>query len=234
MNIYAVQHVPFEGLGCIADWVESHGSTTTMIRMYAQDPFPAISAIDVLVVLGGPMSSYQEREYPWLVEEKRFIREVIDAGKTVLGICLGAQLIADVLGAKVSPNSYKEIGWFTIDFTDEARACPLLHFEQMPQTMAVFHWHGDTFDVPKGALLLASSEACRNQGFVYDGGRVIAFQFHIEMKHENIAALIDHCGHEIDTNLPYVTSASEMLAHSHDVARVNAVMLNLLNRLQTN
>src|SRR5271170_6697939 len=120
MRIHYFQHVPFEGLGCIAQWAAEKEHTVTATRFYLDEPAPNPGEIDWLVVMGGPMNIYEEAEYPWLAREKRFIGEAIRGGKTVIGICLGAQLIADVMGGPVTRNLEKEIGWFPIELTPEA------------------------------------------------------------------------------------------------------------------
>lgn len=227
MKIHALYHVPFEQTGCIADWIDANGHQLTATRMYEQDTLPNIATLDWLIVMGGPMSVCDETLYPWLVDEKRYIESAIHQGKVVLGICLGAQLIADVLGARVYPNEHKEIGWFPIEWTEAARQSRL--FDHMPSPMQVFHWHGDTFDLPKGALHLASSAVCHNQAFVYDN-RVIGLQFHIEMKQDNIAAIIDNCGDEL-VDAPYIQSAEEMLRHADDVRLCNEQVGDVLQRV---
>uniref|UniRef100_UPI0035623CEA type 1 glutamine amidotransferase n=1 Tax=Pontiella sp. TaxID=2837462 RepID=UPI0035623CEA len=110
MNLHWLQHVPFEGLGTIEQWAADHGAEITCTRLYAGDALPDLNSFDRLVVMGGPMGIHDHGEHPWLVEEKRFIKQAIDANKTVVGICLGAQLMADALGAEVYPGPHKEIG----------------------------------------------------------------------------------------------------------------------------
>jgi GMP synthase-like glutamine amidotransferase len=144
--------------------------------------------VDWLIVMGGSMNVYEYRNHPWLREEKRFIETAIGQGKHVLGICLGAQLIADVLGAKVYQNQEKEIGWFPITLRPEARS----FFADGPSPLEVFHWHGDTFDLPSGATWLAESEGCKHQAFSY-GRNVIALQFHLEMNAMTVRNLLEHC-----------------------------------------
>jgi GMP synthase-like glutamine amidotransferase len=144
--------------------------------------------------MGGPMSIYEHDKYPWLVKEKDAIRRAIEANKFVLGICLGGQLIADVLGGPVTRNAQKEIGWMPLTQTDEIST--LKPFDIFPGQYLAFHWHGDTFAVPPGAVLQSSSEACKNQGFLYKQ-RVIGFQYHIEATGASVDALIDNCAGEL-------------------------------------
>ncbi len=202
MKLHWLQHVPFEGLGIIEKWVEANGFGISCTRLHAGEQLLGIGNFDWLVVTGGPMGIYDHAEHPWLVAEKKFIRDAIDVGKTVLGICLGAQLIADVLGAKVYPGPQKEIGWFPIQRSEGTPGI-------IPKELIAFHWHGDTFDIPEGATQLASSEACENQGFVYND-RVVGLQFHLETTLESMEALIENCADE----LPNVNDASSFVAHA--------------------
>lgn len=226
MRLHYVQHVPFESLGLIRGWAEKRGmeiSSTALFERHVTLPTP--DAYDVLIVMGGPMGVYDEEAFPWLREEKKHIREAIAAGKAVLGICLGAQLIANVLGAKVAPHTHKEIGWYPIAFTDEAAGHPLL--AGLNTGMTVLHWHGDRFDIPEGALRLASSKACDNQAFLY-GGRVLGLQFHLEMDWPSLAAICDGCAEELASGGPYVQSADTMLS-CHYVDRCNTALNTLLD-----
>ena len=194
----------------------------TGTRLHAGEKPPSPADFDWLVIMGGPMGIRDHVAHPWLVEEKTFIRETIDAGKTVVGICLGAQLIADVLGANVYPGPQKEIGWFPLRRTPETP-------EWMPEGLTAFHWHGDTFDLPENSIRLASSDACRNQGFVYRD-RVVGLQFHLESTHESVEALIQNCGHEL-SDAPYIQSGEQMRGGLSNIPAINAVLVSLLNNL---
>jgi len=178
LNIHYFTHVPFEGLAYIEEWAVNKGHKLTSTEFYKSKNLPDINKVDWLIIMGGPMSVNEEDEYPWLTDEKRFVKEAIEKGKIVIGICLGAQLITDVLGAKVYKNVYKEIGWFQVHFTESAKKLPL--FSSFPDEMMVFHWHGETFDLPEGAIHLAESEGCKNQAFIYKD-KVLGLQFHFEM-----------------------------------------------------
>ena len=221
MKLHWLQHVPFEGLGIIEKRVEANGFEISRTRLFAGEQLPGIGSFDWLVVMGGPMGIYDHKEHPWLVAEKQFIKTAIDAGKTVLGICLGAQLIADVLGAKVYPGPQKEIGWFPIQRTEGAP-------ELIPEELTAFHWHGDTFDIPEGAIRLASSEACKNQGFVYNN-RVVGLQFHLETTPESMEALIENCGDELTDTTPTIQTAKQMRSGLPNIGKINAAMQDLLD-----
>ena len=177
--------------------------------------------------MGGPMNIYEEDRFPWLTREKIFIKDAIDSGKIVLGVCLGAQLIASVLGAKIHKNQYPEIGWFNVWLTDAARKSRV--FRRLPERFTVFHWHGDTFDLPPGATWIAESDACRNQAFEYGGGRVIGLQFHLDTTLESIQRLVEHCGNELVPG-EYVQSERELLAdhreHLADMCGYSEMLLD--------
>jgi GMP synthase-like glutamine amidotransferase len=195
MRLHYFQHEHFEGLGMIADWAKKHCHALSCTPFFDERArLPQLIDYDALVIMGGPMGVYDEDRYPWLVAEKAHIREAIDAGKHVLGICLGAQLIAASLGAKVAPNPHKEIGWFPVTMTDAGAAHPLL--TGFDSTLTVFHWHGDRFEIPDGAAHLLRSAACDNQAFVYDK-HVLALQFHLEMDAAAVRSIMTNCADEL-------------------------------------
>ena len=206
MRAHYLQHVPFEGLGSIKPWLKDAGYEISCSALYRSTEFPDLGTVDLIIVLGGPMSVNDEGEFPWLIEEKRFIRDAIEAGKPVLGICLGAQLIAKSLGARVYRNHCKEIGWFPVHGIFRSGSSRIFSF---PSTIEVFHWHGETFDLPRDAFLLARNEACRNQAFQI-GSKVIGLQFHLEMTPESARSLVSNCREEL---LParYVQSEAAIL-----------------------
>ena len=226
MIVHCLQHVPFEGPGSIGDWVRRRRHVLGVTRFHREEPLPAVADVDLLVVMGGPMNVHEESKYPWLTREKRFIGAAIAAGREVLGVCLGAQLIADVLGARVYANTEKEIGWFAIERTEAAAASGL--FGPFPQRFEVFHWHGDTFDIPSGALHVARSEGCSHQAFVY-GERVVGLQFHLEMAQAGARQLIAHCSDDL-VGGRYIQKPREMLADAVRFDAVNGVMDGLLDR----
>ena len=174
--------------------------------------------------MGGPMSVHEHRAHPWLPIEKRFLAEAIRARKPILGICLGAQLLADVLGGKVFQNPVKEIGWFPLCVFD--RAAPLAAF---PERLTVMHWHGDTFTIPEGARRVAESEACANQAFVH-GDRVVGLQFHIELEKVGLedlaAASLDEAG-----RAPFIQSREQLIAAPPESEAGAAALYALLDEL---
>ena len=172
----ALRHVPFEDLGLLAPLLASRGHTVRYVEVPVTD-LEGLDALepDLLVVLGGPIGVYEVDLYPFLAPETAFIARRLEAGRTVLGICLGSQLMAQALGARVYASGFKEIGWAPLELTAEGRASSLRLLERT----AVLHWHGDTFDLPEGAVRLASTPVCENQAFSW-GNRALALQFHAE------------------------------------------------------
>lgn len=230
MRLHYVQHVPFENPGSILLWAKKNDYTVTSTHLYKNDSFPRQQEFDWLVIMGGPMNIYDEDIYPWLADEKIFIRESIAADKVVIGLCLGGQLIADVIGGKVTRNPYREIGWHPIRLSREARSSPLFSF--FPPEPLVFQWHGDTFSVlPEAARCIAASDACQHQAFIYKQ-RVFGFQYHLENTPEIIAGLVENCRDEMVPDL-YVQTPAEVLAHPEYVAQDNQWMDMFLTQLAT-
>lgn len=225
MHAHYLQHVPFEGLGSIESWLHDHDYTISHTALFASQQLPTPADIDFLIILGGPMSVHDETAYPWLIQEKAFVKEFLTSGKPILGICLGAQLIANVLGANVYPGPEKEIGWFPIT----ACTTDTESFSFAP-TLTAFHWHEETFDLPENAKLLASSTACCNQAFQI-GTNIIGLQFHLETTPTAADNLISNCQHEM-TPAPYVQSAAEIqyLGEKH-YASIHNKMARLLKYL---
>jgi GMP synthase (glutamine-hydrolysing) len=178
-KLLVCQHVPFEILGTLNPLFKSSGFRIRYVNFGRQpDAKPSLDGYHGLVILGGPMNAHQVRRYPHLTTEIHLIQEAVERGMPVLGICLGAQLIARALGAEVTGNQTKEIGWYEVSPTGEGKHDPLLrHFGE---SETIFQWHGDTFGVPREALRLASSPACSNQAFRFRTN-VYGLQFHLEV-----------------------------------------------------
>jgi len=205
LRIHIFQHVPFEGPANLNEWFKKNNCPTGYTRFYGDDfQLPALNSFDRLIIMGGPMGVNDEKDYPWLKAEKAFIRSAIAADKTVVGICLGSQLIASALGQKVYPNKQAEIGWFPILKTEAGKHTDLLH--DFPDETTVFHWHGDTFDIPPQASHLLFSEACPNQSFVI-GNKILALQFHLEVNTESLEDMLDVFSDQL-TPAQFVQSAA--------------------------
>jgi GMP synthase-like glutamine amidotransferase len=209
MRLHILQHVPFENPGTILDWADERGFPVSFTRFYLHETLPEPDDFDLLIVMGGPMSLSDTEKYPWLVKEKIFLKKTLALGKKMVGICLGAQLLAEILGANVYPNAEKEIGWFPIRKNPAANHKILKLFNE--ETLPAFHWHGDTFDLPEGAIPLFSSEATLNQAFVWKE-RVFALQFHWEVKPENVRLLLENAATDLTDGGTFVQNAKEMIA----------------------
>ncbi len=187
LRIVAIQHVAFEQPARFADWTRRRGHDLHSCHPYRGEPLPSVDDFDCLIVLGGPMGIGDQALYPWLNDEQRLIGEVIEREKIVVGVCLGAQLIADLLGARVSRNPQPEVGWFPVTLTAAGRHSPLFAGEDHQFT--ALHWHQDRFSIPDGCSNLASSQFCKNQAFQY-GNHVLGMQFHIECDEAAVKRLL--------------------------------------------
>ena len=221
-QVQVLQHVPFEGPGSIAAWLAAQRADVGLTRLFAGDPLPRAERIGALIALGGPMSVNDEDALPWLRPEKQLVRDAVARGTPVLGVCLGAQLIASALGAPVYRGAASEIGWFPVHGVPNV--APSF---QLPSETLAFHWHGETFDLPAGAVRLAGSAACENQAFQL-GRNVVALQFHLETTPAAAKALVEHCGDELVPG-PCVQSEHDLLAAPAErYAAINRVMQDLL------
>jgi len=209
MRIHYIQHVPFEGLGFIEQWLIQRTHAITSTKIWENASFPSPDSFDLLIVMGGPMGIYDDHVYHWLTDEKNFIHTAIQNDKKIIGICLGAQLVACVLGATVFTNKHKEIGWFPVSF-DASLSGWLGH--PVAESMTVFHWHGDKFDNPYGGIIHAFSEACNHQVFTY-GDHIIGLQFHAEATPATVHAMLQHCGDELQ-EAPFIQLAEAIEAYN--------------------
>lgn len=182
MKAYFFLHVDFEGPGEILSEFKRRGFSVQQVRLYADEAIPKVSDVDIAVLMGGPMSALDTKEYPFLAAEEKFCREMLAANKPLLGICLGAQLIAHSLGAAIRKNPEKELGWFPV------------HWES-GKSVEAFHFHGETFDIPEGGQRIAWSEGCKNQGFTI--GTALALQFHLETNRASMRRILENCGQDL-------------------------------------
>jgi GMP synthase-like glutamine amidotransferase len=227
LNIHYFQHVPFEGLGYIEKWASEKGHKLTATKFYGNYILPELEDFDWLIIMGGPMGVYDEDKFSWLKEEKEFIKSAIDAGKTVIGICLGSQLIAEVLGAKVYPNAKKEIGWFPVSITNEGKENNLL--KGLPDSFTVFHWHGDTFDLPNNSVHLIESKACKNQAFLYKK-KVLGLQFHLEANLHALKEIIKNCKTDLVSDT-YIQDEQTILIKEKETEGTNKILSAILEKL---
>ena len=226
-TLHYIQHVAYETPGSILDWAKENGVRVSSTRLYEDDSFPDLSMFDSLVIMGGPMGVYDENKFGWLNREKRFVEKAIKAKKNILGICLGAQLLAEVLGAPVRKNGHREIGWFPIMTTKENKGVATTGF--LPESLTAFHWHGETFDLPSGSIRIALSEACGNQGFVLDE-RIVGLQFHLEVTEKSLDEMVRNGRHELAPD-KYVQDGQTILSNRNSIKTDNDYMSIMLNNL---
>jgi GMP synthase-like glutamine amidotransferase len=227
MRIVCLQHVSFEGPAALGAWAAARGYPLTTVRLFANEPLPARDAFELLMILGGPMSVNDTERFDWLAPELHFVAQAILDGRRVLGICLGAQLIAQALGATVRANPEREIGWFPVRQTPQAVGHPV--FGALTSRFTAFHWHGETFDLPSGATWLACSDGCAHQAFSV-GPRVLGLQFHLESTPESVEALIQNCPGDLAPGR-FVQDAQAMQSAHRHFQEANRLMATVLDRL---
>lgn len=198
------QHVSYEAPQNILTWLHNNNYKVNSTLFYEDNyVFPLIQDVDVLIVMGGPMGVNDENIYPWLKSELNFIRDFIDSGKKIIGVCLGAQFIAKALGSDVYKNSEKEIGWSDIEFSFFG---DVIH-------QKVLHWHGDTFNIPIGCKRIATNEITENQGFM--SNNILAFQFHIEMTKIGVENIINNSACELNQGGKFVDAVDKILSEEN-------------------
>lgn len=224
-----MQHLEFETLGNIPGWVQDRGHVLTKSLPYVEAEFPHTDDFDLLLIMGGLMSVYQENEHPWLRKEKAFVRSAIEAGKAVLGICFGAQMLSEVLGSSVRRNDVREIGWHSVEQVPVREEEFFL--QGLPSAFTVFQWHGDTYGLPPGARRLFTSAACLEQGFVY-GDNVLALQFHPEVDEQCLSNLITNCRSDLQGGGSHVQSEAEILNRPEMIESSARLMFSILDRFE--
>jgi GMP synthase-like glutamine amidotransferase len=229
MRIHCIRHEPFEGLGEILTWIQLHNHQLSYTHIYLNEYFPPVDGFDLLIIMGGTASVYEQDKFPWLIKEKQFIQKAIEQGKKILGICLGAQLLADALDGRVYRGIYKEIGWLPVVFN--LKGLPQLDY--FPPVMEVFHWHGDTFDIPHGATLIGSTIGIENQGFVF-GNNIIALQFHCEMNLEQLQMIINAAGAELLNEGKYIQTEKQIFEKVNLLQANTRLMFDILDHLARN
>lgn len=227
LRIHFFEHVSYEKPEAFAEWANEKGFRISRTRFYLDEPAPPLSGIDWLIIMGGPMGVHDDLQYDWLMEEKSYIKDAVAAGKTIVGVCLGAQLLADALGAKVYKNPYSEIGWQPVFLTDEGANHWL--FNDFEHSFTVFHWHNDTYELPANAVHLLSTKTCPNQGFIYEN-RILGLQFHMEMGETAVREILDNNRHEMPDG-PYVQQENEILNGMVNIAANVQKMKLILDRL---
>ena len=231
MKALILQHASFETPGYILDWLKIHQYETIILKLYEMDEknIPLSYNINLLIIMGGPMSVHDEKKYQWLSKEKQLIKNLINKNIPTLGICLGAQLIADVYDAHITIANHKEIGWFPIQVIQSKESKKI----KWPENFVTFLWHGEQFDIPAHAKLLAFSQGCPHQAFMIKNN-VIGLQFHPEMTLTMIQNMIENCYDQDKTLSPFVQSIKEILSVPKEHYSINHQIIdNLLSYLTT-
>ena len=230
MKMHVLMHVPFEGPACIAGWAADKGIELVYVKLFAGQEPPSDTGF--LVVMGGPMGVYDEDRHPFLAREKEFIRATIAKDRPTVGICLGAQLIAHVLGAKVHCGWRKETGWLPVQMEQprpDSAAGGADIFKNFPPVFTALHWHSDMFDIPAGAQRAARSRAVENQAFSFNSGRVAAVQFHMEATAESVGALVENCPDDMRPEGECVQNAGQILSRAALAGPCNVLMKSMLD-----
>ena len=215
MSILFIKHIDIEGPGTLEGVLETKGITFTTVDVSKGESLPQdLKEFKAIVILGGPMNVYEEDKYPFLRSEDLLIKEALTRGIPLMGLCLGAQLIAKATGASVSKGKEKEIGWFNVSLTKQGLEDPL--FNGLGKEFEVFQWHGDTFAIPDNGVHLAYSKACTNQVFRYNEN-VYGLQFHLEVTKEMVREWLDAYSDEI-LSLNGLVSRDEILRYAEEFA----------------
>ena len=224
MKIHAIQHNPFEGLGNILGWASKNGHSVSTSKMYKDARLPNLLDVDLLIILGGQMSVHTNLD--WLKKEKEFIQEAISKKIKIIGICLGAQLLAEALGAKVFKHIEREIGWFPISKTESMKG--YYFFDRIDSFLIPLHWHHDSFEIPKNATHIWQSEACKNQAFLYEN-HILALQFHLETTKTNLKKMIEYGSDDLRWTGPYVQGSMDIFEGQVHMTRNRQVMYSILD-----
>lgn len=228
MKIHVLEHSPIGYPNYMDIWAKANGHQVSITKMCESPDLAKIEDYDLLLVLGGKMSAYQEEEFPWLRTEKEYIRKAISSNKFVLGICLGSQLIAEVIGGKVFLHEHWEIGFMPMRLTEEGKRNPF--FYNIPEKFMAIEFHQDTFSLPESALLLASSPGCKNQAFSI-GDRVIGLQFHPEITKEQAGEICEELFENHDFSSNYIQIPEEILSNAEYFDNQGNILCTLLENI---
>lgn len=227
MKVHVLMNDPMAHLGTIQQWIDEKSYELSLTRVYESTNFPNLDAFDLLIILGGSMGAYEEDQYPWLKDEKKFITKAIQQNKVILGICLGSQLIAEVIGGKVYRHIHDEIGWWDVHFTKSTQQTDL--FKDLPKSLTFFQYHGDTFDLPDSAVRIATNEAAKNQGFVYKD-QVVGLQFHPEFSQNQLQNIVQKYDAQMKEGR-YVQHPDEYFSDHTKFLKAKKFLFTLLDRL---
>jgi len=226
MRIHTIIHAPFEKPGVIESWAINKGYHLSSTHTYKGEKLPDAATMDFLIIMGGPQSPTELDKYPYLRDEISLAKQAIDQNKALLGVCLGAQIIGESLGAKTERSPNKEIGVYPVHLTKDGESDPI--FKMFPKSFDVMHWHNDMPGLSKGAVLLAYSEGCPRQVVKYSD-RAYGLQCHMEMTDELIKGMVEHCAEDLRPG-KYVQEKEKLLTNS--MAEINQKMISILDYLE--
>lgn len=230
-QILIIKHIEIEGPGTLGDFLKQRGRQTETIELEKGDALPSVDECEAIVSLGGPMNVYEEDKYPFLKEEDKFLKQAIREGIPVLGICLGAQLLAKACGARVTKAPQKEIGWYEVKLTEETKTDSL--FGGLPERLNIFQWRQDTFEVPKGGVRLSESKYCLNQAFRF-GKNAYGLQFHVEVTQEIINSWINKYTEEKLSSVDKENMLSEAVKKKETFKKqADSIYLNFLRIIES-
>jgi len=226
MKALILKHISYENPGFIQDFFKQKNIEFKIVNIWQKRKLPDIKNFDIFVIMGGPMGVYDVDKYKWLLKEKKYIKSAVEKGKKIFGICLGAQLLAENFGAKIYKNKFKEIGWYPVKLTEDAKRHYL--FNSIPDKFFTFHWHNDTFSIPKGSIRIASSDACENQGFVL-GKNIIGLQFHPEITEKDLKLFLKYGSKElIKSN--FIQGKKEIMKNKKFIKENNNILYEILDK----
>ena len=229
MRLHLIEHDPdYFNETNITLWAKKKGYHVTKTEVFNQQRLPQLDDFDWLMIMGGSQHIWQEEANPWIIGEKKFIREALTTGKNILGVCLGAQLVAESLGSEVFTNIHEEIGWHEVSVSREGKDTFL--FRDIPDRFMTFHWHSDHFSLPSGCTRLASSEPTQNQAFIHESYPVVGLQFHPEYTRAIVESYADQYGHEW-VPAPFVTGKEDVLVRTKQIPDTYWLMEILLNNM---
>jgi GMP synthase-like glutamine amidotransferase len=229
MKIHLLEHDPLDFQTNIDVWAAKRGHALARTEVFRGAPFPGPHDYDWLMVMGGSQHAWEETLHPWLVGEKKEIARALAAGKPILGICFGAQLLAEALGGQVFTHRQKEIGWHPVRKTPEGESSPLLH--AVPDRFLTFHWHSDHFRLPQDAVRLAASDCSENQAFSHPAHPILGLQFHPEYTREMVGHFAREFGAQW-TPGPFVAGRDRTLVQTQTVPDTYGLMETILANME--
>jgi GMP synthase-like glutamine amidotransferase len=229
MRLHLLHHDPVDfSRTNISRWAEKKGYSLAHTYLCNNEALPAMEDFDWLIIMGGSQHAWEEDVHPWLPAEKKFIARVLEGNKIMLGLCFGAQLLAETLGAEVFVNSYNEIGWYEVTLTPEGQQSYL--FQNVPEQFTTFHWHADHFSLPHGCTRLAYSEATENQAYISQKRPIAGIQFHPEYPLETVKYFLREFGDEMLMG-PYVAGKQKILSQTDQTPETYALMAAILDNM---